>query len=178
MSRPAPPPRQPSSPHGTQAWLAVVRAYNLCAAVMAARLAALGMRVGDHEVLANLATAPGLTQQALAARCFVAKSGVSMLLTQMEAQGWVRREADPADARVRRLFLTPAGESLAARTLQVQAEVVRAMAEPVTEVELAAVADVMARVSARLEALRAEPGPAVSPASAPRSRPRQPVRRG
>jgi DNA-binding MarR family transcriptional regulator len=178
MSRPArPAARQPSSPHGTQAWLAVVRAYNLCDAVMCARLAALGLRVGEHEVLANLATVPGITQQTLASRCFVAKSGVSMLLTQMESQGLVRREADAADARVRRLFLTPAGEALARRTLQVQAEVVRAMAEPVTNAELDAVADVMQRVSTRLEALRAEPGP-VSRASVPRSRPRPPARRG
>ena len=113
-------PKQRSSPHGTQSWLAVVRAYNLCDAVMTARLAALGVRVAEHEVLANLATAPGITQQALAARCFVAKSGVSMLLSQMEARGWVRREADAADARVKRLQLTPAGQTMAAQTLQVQ----------------------------------------------------------
>jgi len=74
--------RAASSPHGTRTWLAVVRAYNLCDAAMSARLAELGLRVGEHEVLATLATAPGITQQALAARCFVAKSGVSMLLAQ------------------------------------------------------------------------------------------------
>lgn len=179
MSRPArPSSRPPPSPHGTQAWLAVVRAYNLCDAVMTARLAGLGVRIGEHEVLANLVTAPGITQQTLAARCFVAKSGVSMLLTQMEGEGLVRREADAADARVKRLFLTAAGEALARRTLQVQAEVVRAMVEPATEAELDAMVDVMQRVSARLEALRAEPVPDVSRASAPRSRARPPARRG
>ena len=170
--------RSPSSPHRTRARLTVVRAYNLCDAVMTARLAAIGLRVGEHEVLANLATAPGITQQMLAARCFVAKSGVSMLLSQMEAQGWVRREADAADARVKRLVLTVAGEAIARRTLQVQAEVVRAMVEPATEAELDAVTDVMERVAIRLEALRAEPAPALSPASTPRSRSRPPVRRG
>jgi DNA-binding MarR family transcriptional regulator len=170
--------RLPSSPHGTQAWLAVVRAYNLCDAVMTARLAAIGLRVGEHEVLANLATVPGITQQTLAQRCFVAKSGVSMLLTQMEGQGLVRREADAADARVRRLFLTPAGEALASKSLQVQAEVVRAMVEPANDAELDALIDVMQRVSTRLEAMRAEPAPVVSRASAPRSPRRPPARRG
>jgi len=178
-SRPhASPPSPPSSPHGTQAWLAVVRAYNLCDAVMTTRLATLGLRVGEHEVLANLATSPGITQQALAARCFVAKSGVSMLLTQMEGQGLVRREADAADARVRRLFLTPAGAALAAQSLRIQADVVRAMVEPATEAELAAMVDVMGRVSTRLEALRAETDAGLSRASAPRSPPRRPARRG
>ena len=143
-----------SSPHGTQAWLAVVRAYNLCDAAMSARLAELGLRVGEHEVLANLATAPGITQQQLAARCFVAKSGVSMLLAQMEAQGLVLREADANDARVKRLALTRDGQALAARSLKVQSEVVAAMVEGATEAELAAVAQIMQRVSQRLEALQ------------------------
>jgi DNA-binding MarR family transcriptional regulator len=165
-----------ASPHGTRSWLAVVRAYNLCDAVMSARLGALGVRVGEHEVLANLYGAPGITQQDLAARCFVAKSGISMLLTRMQAQRRVRREVDAADARARRLFLTAAGEKLARRTMQVQAEVVAAMAQTVSGAELAAVADVMQRVSARLEELRE--APRVSRASAPRSPPRPPARRG
>ncbi len=148
------PSRAPSLPHGTQSWLAVVRAYNLCDVVMSARLAALGLRAGEHEVLANLAAVPGTTQQALAARCFVAKSGVSMLLTQMEGKALVVREADANDARVRRLFLTPAGQALAAKTLQIQAEVVSVMAGDATEAELATVGAVMQRVSLRLEALR------------------------
>jgi DNA-binding MarR family transcriptional regulator len=171
-----PAPKQRSSPHGTQSWLAVVRAYNLCEAVMTARLAALGVRVPEHEVLANLASAPGITQQALAARCFVAKSGVSMLLTQMESRGWVRREADAADARVKRLQLTPAGQALAAQTLQVQAQVVVAMVDGSSEAELELVTAVMQRVSAQLEALR--DAPPITPASAPRSRARPPARRG
>ena len=66
----------------TLAWLSVVRVYNLCDAAMATRLAPLGLRVGEHEVLANLLRAPGITQQELAKRCFVAKSGISMMLTR------------------------------------------------------------------------------------------------
>ena len=147
--------RAPSSPHGTLAWLAVIRAYNLCDAVMTARLAAIGLRVGEHEVLATIATTPGITQQALAARCFVAKSGVSMLLTQMEAKGWVRRDSDGADARIRRLTLTGDGMAVAQKCLAVQAELVTAMVAPATEDELATVADTMNRVSVVLEALRA-----------------------
>lgn len=152
--------RTGAAPHGTQSWLAVVRAYNLCDAVMSTRLAGLGVRVAEHEMLANLASAPGITQQALAQRCFFAKSGISMLLAQMEQQGLVRREADAADARAKRLFLTEAGAALAAQTLHVQAEVVGTMARAVSEAELATVTDVMQRVSASLEALRANAAPA------------------
>lgn len=152
--KPGKPDRAPSSPHGTQAWLAVVRAYNLCDAVMTSRLAAIGLRVGEHEVLATIATTPGITQQALAARCFVAKSGVSMLLTQMEAKGWVRRDSDGADARIRRLNLTDDGMAIAQKCLEVQAELVSAMVAPATAKELKTVADAMNRVSVVLEAMR------------------------
>jgi DNA-binding MarR family transcriptional regulator len=148
--------RTPSSPHGTAAWLSVVRAYNLCDAVFSARLAKLGVKVGEHEVLGNLFTAPGITQQALATRCFVAKSHISMLLKQMEADGWVRREADPADARAKRLSLTPAGEALARKTMKVQAAVVSGMAAPLTLKELATVERLMGPVCEALEAMRAE----------------------
>jgi DNA-binding MarR family transcriptional regulator len=155
-SKPRKTDKAPSSPRGTAAWLAVVRAYNLCDAVMTARLAAIGLRVGEHEVLATIATTPGITQQALAARCFVAKSGVSMLLTQMEARGWVRRDSDGADARVRRLTLTDDGMAMAQKCLAVQAEMVTAMVAPATRDELDMVADVMGRVATTLEGMRAE----------------------
>ena len=147
-------PKPPSSPHGTLAWLAVVRAYNLCDTVLAERLDALGLHVNKHEVLANLFTAPGITQQELAMRCFVAKSGISMLLTRMESEGLVLREADPVDARVKRLFLSAAGEALARKTLKIQSDVVGAMAAAVSEAELAMGAEVMKRVSTELESLR------------------------
>jgi DNA-binding MarR family transcriptional regulator len=144
-----------SSPHGTRSWLSVARAYNLCDAVMSTRLAELGLRLGDHEVLVNLAGSPGMTQKELAARCFVAKSGISMLLTQMENQGWVLRQADSTDARMWRLSLTAAGRALAARCMKVQSSVVRLMIHDATEAELTIVAEVMDRMSARLEAQRA-----------------------
>ena len=88
---------------------------------------------------------------------------------------------DAADARVRRLFLTPAGQKLAQLTLQIQSEVVAAMAEPVSNAELDAVADVMQRVSVQLEALRQarqQHDRALGRASAPRSRRPAPARRG
>lgn len=145
--------KQPSSPHGTQAWLSVIRSYNLCEMVVGARLAEIDLRIGDLEVLATLATNPGLSQRELAARCFVTKSGVSMLLTQMEARQWVRREDDPADARAKRLFLTEQGMALAARAMRVQSEVVTAMVAGSSSTELAVVGAVMERASAQLEAL-------------------------
>lgn len=140
-----------------RSWLAVVRAYHLCAAVMSQRLAVLGVPMAEHEILANLLREPGISQQTLAARCFSAKSHVSTLLAGMEERELVRREADPADARAKRLSLTRKGEALARKTQKVQAEIVQAMSEALTPAEMAQVEDAMARVSERLERLGSSP---------------------
>lgn len=147
------PPSLPS-PEQFQSWLSVVRAYNLCDQVLTQRLAALGLKLSEHEVLINLLRAPGSTQQELARRCFVAKSGVSMLLTRMAQAGWVQREADSVDARVWRLRLTAAGQALAGQAAQIQAEVLSAMVEGSSAAELATVTTAMQRVAAALERLR------------------------
>ncbi|HEY4957328.1 MAG TPA: MarR family transcriptional regulator [Caldimonas sp.] len=120
---------------------------------MARRLGALGVRLAEHEILINLRRDPGIAQQTLARRCFNAKSHISALLTALEARGWVRRAADPNDARARKLFLTPAGERLAARTLAVQIEVAAAMAETVSAKTLADVTTAMGKISERLRVL-------------------------
>ena len=134
-----------------RSWLSVVRAYNQCDALMAQRLAVLGVRTAEHEVLANLLREPGITQQALAARCFSAKSHISGLLSQMAERGLVQREADPADARAKCLRLTRSGAALARRSGAVQAEIVALMAQALPARDLAQVERSMTRVSQALQ---------------------------
>lgn len=43
------------------------------------------------------------------------KPTVTRILQRMERDGWVRRTNDPADARITRVSLTPAGERLSRR---------------------------------------------------------------
>lgn len=147
----SPSPRTPVDDAAMRPWLSIARTFYLCDALMSRRLGALGVRTAEHEVLVNLRRDPGIAQQTLARRCFNAKSHISALLTALEERGWVRREADPADARARKLFLTPAGERMATRTAAVQAEVAAAMAETVSAKALADVTTTMAKIGARLE---------------------------
>lgn len=139
-----------------RSWLSVVNAYHLCDALMARRLAELGVRTPEHEILANLRRDPGITQQVLASRCFSAKSHISGLLTLLEGRGWLRREPDPADARAKRLYLEPLGERIATQTAAVQAAVVAVMVDGETAATLVEVAAAMQRVSARLQAQLAD----------------------
>jgi DNA-binding MarR family transcriptional regulator len=140
-----------------QAWLSVVRAYNLCDAAMTQRLAAIGLKLAEHEVLAHLLRTPALTQQQLAQRCFVAKSGISMLLGRMEHDGWVRRTVDDSDARIKRLALTASGKALAVKSRAIQQAVLGAMVGPASQDELQTVARAMLRASAALEGLLQAP---------------------
>lgn len=151
MSRPPTVPDPPASPEAAgHAWLAVVRAYHLCGAVLSARVADLGLRLAEHEVLIVLLRSPALTQQELARRCFVAKSGISMLVTRMEQAKWVQRRPDPVDARVRRLTLTARGRALALQAQQLQSEVVAAMTGDASAAEIAAIDAAMQRASQAL----------------------------
>jgi DNA-binding MarR family transcriptional regulator len=137
----------------THSWLSVVRAYNLCDAVLTQRLAGLGLKLAEHEVLINLLRTPGLSQQQLANRCFVAKSGVSMLVTRLQKDGLVQRNADAVDARVWLLALTPRGRALAAKAQAMQDDVVQVMARHSSPQELQGIADAMQRIGVALEGL-------------------------
>lgn len=143
-----------SQSRGRKAWLAVVRAYLVCDAVLAERLAAVGVRVGEHEVLINLARTPGMTQQELAQHSFSAKSGTSMLLAHMEKQGLLNRKADASDARVKRVYLTKKGAVMAGKSIKIQAELVDGMTHTFSDEELQVIEHAMQRSSEQLEALR------------------------
>jgi len=144
----------PTDKQAVRTWLSVVRAYHLCDAVMAERLARLDVRTAEHEVLANLVRDPGISQQVLAARCFTAKSHISALLRSLEERGLVLREQDPADARARRLYVTRSGEALAKKTIAAQSDIVAAMTRAVPAKDMAFIEAAMLRVCDRLEELQ------------------------
>ncbi|WP_374661369.1 MarR family winged helix-turn-helix transcriptional regulator [Inhella sp.] len=146
-------PSLPELPALQPTWLAVVRAYHLCDQVLTRRLADLGLKTSEHEVLVNLLLYPGSTQQQLGAHLFAAKSVVSSLVTKLEARGLLERAADANDARIWRLHLTRTGHQLARRALAVQIEVVTAMGEGSNATDNARLVATLDRVSAILQAM-------------------------
>lgn len=155
MQKSSRPPRADDDDYGDEAlrcWLAVVHTYHLCSELMSERLGAMGVRMAEHEILLNLQREPGLSQQALAARCFTVKSHVSNLLGELEARKWVKRESDPADGRVKRLVLTASGARIAQRTAALQAEVVALMTDGVAHSDLKQVRAAMSAASQKLQA--------------------------
>ena len=137
------------------AWIAVVRTYNECQATLLAGLAPHGVSLLQHEIMMNLIPSPGITQRALAERCFSAKSGISMLLDRMQKDGLVTRHPHPQDSRARCIVLTEAGERLAAELAQMQAEVIEEMTGPYSDTDLDWLTDLMDETAERLRQLRA-----------------------
>jgi DNA-binding MarR family transcriptional regulator len=140
---------------GSYAWISVVQSYHLCTSLLAQRLSELNVPLPEHEILMILLRHSGATQQQIAQGCFVAKSGVSMLLAKMDSRGMVRRDPDKTDARIKRVYLTAKGQKLAAKTFKIQQEVVELMAGPLTDEELFMLTAMMTGASARLRSASA-----------------------
>jgi DNA-binding MarR family transcriptional regulator len=140
------------SAEAVRSWLSVVRAYNLCDALLARELASIGLRNAEYEILANLLREPGLSQRALVERCFVAKSHMSGLLTSMQERGWLRRDSHPQDARAKCLYLEAYGQLMAEQGKLAQAQVVNIMAKTITPEQMAQVHAAMLPICDALEA--------------------------
>ena len=82
-----------------------------------------GLSMWGYSVLSQLARQPGVNQLTLATAIGYDKSRLITLLDELEREGLIDREPDPADRRNRLVQLTAAGE---ARHAAVQADI-RAM---------------------------------------------------
>ncbi len=81
-----------------------------------ARLREFDLTPAQFDVLAQVASHPGLSQQDLAGHLLVTKGNVCGLLDRMEAAGWLERRPDPDDRRAHCLILTERGAGLIGRT--------------------------------------------------------------
>lgn len=144
---------------GFDVWLSIARTYQLCERAISQRVAPLGISLAQHDVLANVMHAPGLTQQEIADRLLVARSNVSMLLSSMEKSGLLERTKDENDRRIRRIFLTPRGRKIAEASLAAQTEVVDTMISAIEQTEVVTVGAAMEKVEQALRLLQRDQVP-------------------
>ncbi len=132
-------------------WLAVARVHSLWAQRLSQALQPMGLRMAQFDIMANLLYEPGMTQQRLAEKIFVGRSNLSMALPDLEANGWVRRDADAVDRRVRRLYLTAEGEALTRAALSEETKLLDEMMHVLSEDECNLVGDLMRRLGDSLK---------------------------
>ncbi len=70
---------------------------------------ALGLYRGQPPLLRVLWETEGLTQTDLAERMQIAPATLTRMIQRMERAGFLRRQSDPVDQRISRVFLTEAG---------------------------------------------------------------------
>lgn len=132
-------------------WIAVARVHALWKKVFTEALAPLGIQLAHYDVLANVFHYPGLTQQQLAEKLLVGRSAMSMLLPELERRALIERRGDEADRRVRRLWLTAAGEAVTRRAMAVQVERIESMMHVLSDEECNSMGEMMRRVAKALE---------------------------
>lgn len=71
-------------------------------------LSALGLEGSDQPFILHICHSPGITQEQLAKEIYIDKSGVARRLASLEKRGYIRREIDPQDKRILRVFPTDA----------------------------------------------------------------------
>lgn len=139
---------------GFDAWIEVGRTNLKVHRVLNLLLGEMDLSLAQHEILVALRHRPGQTQQELSDRLLLVKSNASALIGKLEGRGLVRRIADPADTRNKRVSLTAAGESLVSRSFAIQNRVIKAMADVMSDADLEHMQAVMARVGAAVDELK------------------------
>lgn len=112
--------------------------------------------ISEAHALTVLAEDGPLTQSDLARHLLLTKSTVSRLVDQLARRGWAERRPDEADARQRRVRLTPTGDALAA---EIAARRQDRMARLLDRIPDAERATVLGSLEALVEAARDTPEP-------------------
>lgn len=113
------------------------RAQQLAVAIFNEETAAFEVTPVQFAILNALIDAPGEDQVTLAAKVAFDAATFGSVIGRLEARGWVRREADAADRRRKRLWITPEGQQTALRmkraVARAQARIVAPLAAPERE---------------------------------------------
>ncbi|MBA4329278.1 MAG: MarR family transcriptional regulator [Polaromonas sp.] len=89
------------------------RAHQLSIALFMEETAGFDVTPVQFAILNALMDDPGEDQITLAGRVAFDAATSGSVIGRLEAKGWVRREADPADRRRKLLWVTPEGQQVA-----------------------------------------------------------------
>lgn len=119
------------------------------------RASGTGVTVPQSRVLAELRLRDGLTQTEIADLVMMEKAPLGRVVDRMEEQGLVERRPDPADRRVRRVYLTGAFDELHDPLWAAAFGMFEAALDGFTDEEYRALLSMFQRIKANLEAVEA-----------------------
>ena len=130
------------------AWIRLVRVFQKVDRASAEHLRAWGLSLAQFDVIAQVGSAEGITQQELADKLLVTKGNICQLLDRLEQHGLIRRHQQ---GRVNHLFLTEAGQHLYAEAVPAQEAFIAARFSTLAEEEQAQLLGILRKLDHALE---------------------------
>lgn len=111
------------------------RAHQLSIALFMEETADFDVTPVQFAILNALMDDPGEDQVTLSGRVAFDAATSGSVIGRLEAKGWVRREADPADKRRKLLWVTPEGQTIALQMKRAVNKVQTRLLGPLTAAE-------------------------------------------
>ena len=125
----------------------LLHAAHAAEADVEARLAGIGLSMAKLQALKALSAAgESLPLSQLAERLACVKSNITQLVDRLEADGFVRRDADPHDRRTRLAVLTAAGRKACADGNRIQHAAERDLLTALTRDEATQLASLLSKL--------------------------------
>ncbi|MCU6711940.1 MarR family transcriptional regulator [Paenibacillus sp. J5C_2022] len=109
--------------------------YRHMQVLISAELAPYRIGSGQYTFLIAIANQQPITQKELSKKLLIDKTTTAKAITKLEAEGYVRREADPADNRYHLLFLTERGHEVVPKVQEALARVKNKTRKGITDEE-------------------------------------------
>ncbi|MDF2724932.1 MAG: transcriptional regulator, MarR family [Paenibacillus sp.] len=110
---------------------------------ISAELAPYRIGSGQYMFLMAIAFQQPITQKALSEQLLIDKTTTAKAIAKLEAEGYVRREADPADGRYHQLYLTEAGHEVVPNVQEALARVKNKLRKGISDEEYEALVGLM-----------------------------------
>lgn len=116
-----------------------------------------GLTRSQWLALSRLARFPGSSLSSLADMLEMEKAPAGRLIDRLEEGGWVRREPDHDDRRVKRLYPTPAAEAVYQKMRSIARETMEEAFQGLSSEQHDLACTVMAAVKSRLQDMTGQP---------------------
>lgn len=117
-----------------------------------------GIKPAHHAFLLTVAREPGLSQDQIAMRVCLDKSGAARALNHLEEQGYVRREVSRSDKRVLQVYPTDKLEEVLPRVREIARAWNEALTADFTDAEMDLFLDMLSRMETRAKELVGQSG--------------------
>ena len=115
------------------------------------RVRDIGLTRSQWLALTRIYRQPGCTQSELAETMEMEKGPAGRLVDRLEDNGFVIREADPADRRVKRIHLTPEAEAIERTMRRIAAQTIHEALSDLDETDRDRAVELLITVKARLQ---------------------------